>query len=137
MDKEPKISVAGIAVKNKKLFIARRTGGGDMGGVWEFPGGKVEEGEDCTSALAREFLEEFNVKTDVMEALAQSEFIHNGIKYILKSYRIVLRDRDFTLTEHDEWKWASHEEIKNLFENGKFTPSDFSLLPEIIKKLEL
>ncbi|MDR0663113.1 MAG: NUDIX domain-containing protein, partial [Spirochaetaceae bacterium] len=46
-----KTSVAGIAVKGGKFFVGRRVSGGYMGEKWEFPGGKVEEGETCEQAL--------------------------------------------------------------------------------------
>ncbi|MDR2110325.1 MAG: NUDIX domain-containing protein, partial [Spirochaetaceae bacterium] len=48
-------SVAGIAVEGGRFFIAQRIPGGDLGGKWEFPGGKVEEGETDAEALIREY----------------------------------------------------------------------------------
>ncbi|MDR2481448.1 MAG: (deoxy)nucleoside triphosphate pyrophosphohydrolase [Spirochaetaceae bacterium] len=121
------ISIAGIAVKNGKIFIARRVEGGDMGGKWEFPGGKAESGESCEESLVREFFEEFGVKITPDKLLGESSFTHKGIKRILYAYKIYLDDEYLNLTEHTEWKWASLEEIKNL----DFIPSDLSLIPFI------
>ena len=45
--------VAGIAVSGRKVFIARRSADRSLGGMWEFPGGKVESGETDEIALAR------------------------------------------------------------------------------------
>lgn len=120
------ISVAGIAFNDGKVFIARRTGTGEMSGRWEFPGGKVESGESCESALQREFAEEFGVIIKTGVFLGESYFIHRGIKRRLLAYRVFFSDNahDFTLTEHDEWKYVRIEDIKK----SDFTPSDLTLL---------
>ena len=54
-------SVACIAYKNGKVLIAHRNNVGAMGNRWEFPGGKVEEGESFEDAIKREMKEEFCV----------------------------------------------------------------------------
>ena len=50
-------SIACIDYRNGKIFIAKRQMVGDMGGRWEFPGGKIEEGEDLETAVIREMQE--------------------------------------------------------------------------------
>ena len=57
-----KHSIACIVFVNNKVLIGKRINKGQMGGRWEFPGGKVEEGEDAIAAIKREFLEEFSLK---------------------------------------------------------------------------
>ena len=52
-------SIACIDYRDGKLLIAKRKSGGDMGERWEFPGGKIEEGEDFAQAINREMQEEF------------------------------------------------------------------------------
>ncbi|MDR3324893.1 MAG: (deoxy)nucleoside triphosphate pyrophosphohydrolase [Spirochaetaceae bacterium] len=120
-----KTSVAGLAIENGKVFIARRLAGGDMGGKWEFPGGKVEENESCEEAIVREFLEEFGVRVRCGALLAESHFEHHDVVRTLKAYRVCFSPRDAVLREHSEWRWASAEEIGAL----DFTPSDLALLP--------
>ena len=51
-------SVACIDYRDGKILIAKRIVRGDMGGRWEFPGGKIEEGEDYSTAIKREMQEE-------------------------------------------------------------------------------
>ena len=58
-------SIACIDYRNGKFFIAKRQMTGDMGGRWEFPGGKIEEGEDFEIAIKREMKEEFGVDVKV------------------------------------------------------------------------
>ena len=48
-----------ILVHNSKIFVAQRNITKNQGGLWEFPGGKLEAGETLQEALAREFMEEF------------------------------------------------------------------------------
>jgi 8-oxo-dGTP diphosphatase len=128
-----KISVAGITVMNGKIFTARRVHGGSMGEKWEFPGGKVEEGETCEQALVREFLEELGVNISVGVQLGETEFENNGERRRLKAFLINFLSYDFTLTEHTEWRWASVSEIEAM----DFTPSDLRLFYAIKRRLEL
>jgi len=125
-------SVAGIAIEQGKLFIARRKPGGDLGGKWEFPGGKVEEGETGAEALKREYREEFGVAVETGPLLAHSEFTHHERKFFLSAYRVFLTDYDFTMTDHSEWRWAAPAEITAL----DFADSDRGLLPALQAYLE-
>ena len=120
-------SVAGIAFEEGKVFIARRKMGGDLGGKWEFPGGKAEAGETDADALRREFLEEFGVAVTAGPLLGSGEFSHNGRRFALNAYRIFFDSRALCLTEHDEWRWAAFEEIEAL----DFAGSDRLLLPSL------
>jgi mutator protein MutT len=126
---EAAFSVAGIALKEGRFFIARRLPGGSLGGKWEFPGGKAEEGEGAEEALVREFQEEFSLPIRVGEKLGESRFRHNGIERALLAYQIYFDPDDPArppvLTDHEEWRWASMPEIEGL----DFAPSDLNLLP--------
>jgi 8-oxo-dGTP diphosphatase len=126
-----KRSVAGIALEGRKIFIARRIMKGDMGGKWEFPGGKVEEGESDEEALVREFDEEFGVAVNPGPFLGSASFEHRGIPRLLKAYRIFFPGgaspglENLKLREHTEWRWVAIDEIQSL----DFAPSDLKLLP--------
>jgi len=125
-------SVAGIAIEQDKVFIARRKPGGDLGEKWEFPGGKVEEGEGDADALCREYLEEFGVAVETGHLLARSEFIHHERNFLLNAYRIFFTDYHFKMTEHTEWRWAALTEVETL----DFADSDRRLLPALQAYLE-
>jgi 8-oxo-dGTP diphosphatase len=121
------LSVAGIAWEAGRFFIARRVSGGAMGDKWEFPGGKVEEGESCEGALKREYREEFGVDITPGDFLGSAAFEHRGIPRLVKAYRIFFTNTAFTLTEHTQWRWASLTEIEGL----DFVDSDRKLLPAL------
>jgi len=122
-----KRSVAGIAVAEGLVFVARRVEGGSMGGKWEFPGGKVEPGETDQAALVREFLEEFSVPVRVGSLLATSTFEHHGHAVALSAYEVFLPELEFTLSEHTEWKWVRLQDVPFL----DFADSDLKLLPAL------
>jgi 8-oxo-dGTP diphosphatase len=122
-----RVSVAGVAIEGGRLFVARRKGGGDLGGRWEFPGGKVEPGEGDGEALVREYQEELGVPIEVGPLLSSASFIHRGREYALHAYRVFLKERAFTMREHSEWRWAGFEELEKL----DFADSDRKLLPSI------
>ncbi len=107
-------SVAGIAYEGGRVFVARRVPGGAIGGRWEFPGGKVETGEDDRAALEREYLEEFGVPAQVEDELASARFSHNGKSRILTAYRVRFAADGLVLREHTEWRWATLAETEGL-----------------------
>jgi 8-oxo-dGTP diphosphatase len=133
---EAAFSVAGIALRGDKFFIARRLPGGSLGDKWEFPGGKAEAGEEAEAALVREFREEFSLPVRVGEELGRSRFLHKGIERTLRAYRIYFDPDDPAnppvLTDHVEWRWAPLAEIEGL----DFAPSDLSLLSALKAYLE-
>jgi 8-oxo-dGTP diphosphatase len=120
-------SIAGIASEEGRFFIARRLPGGDMGGKWEFPGGKVEEGESDTEALVREYNEEFGVPVTVGSFLGSASFEHQGLLHTVNAYQIYFSAPSFSLREHTEWRWAGPEEIEKL----DFVESDLKLIPAL------
>jgi 8-oxo-dGTP diphosphatase len=127
-----KRSVAGIAVERGRVFVARRKAGGDLGGKWEFPGGKVEDGERDEDALRREFQEEFGVEVEPGPLLASAQFEHNGQPFLLNAYRIFFNSDNYRLVEHTEWQWAALGVIERL----DFAGSDAKLFPALQAYLE-
>lgn len=125
-----KRSVAGISLKDGRYFIARRLPVGDMGGKWEFPGGKLEPGEDCWMTIEREYLEEFNLSVKATLPIAEALFTHGGNEFLLSAFWVELPDSfdGMRLSEHSEWRWASLDEILQL----DFADSDRKILPFLI-----
>lgn len=124
-------SIACIDYRNGKLLIAKRKSGGDMSERWEFPGGKIEEGEDFVQAINREMQEEFGCKVQIFEQLAKTDFVHNGQNCTVKAFRVEFENdgikKPFELTEHTQTQWVSPEQIQSL----SFVDSDLSLFPQI------
>ncbi|MCK9170062.1 MAG: NUDIX domain-containing protein [Treponema sp.] len=130
------VSIACIAYENGRFFVAHRNPSGDMGGRWEFPGGKVEEGESDEQAVVREMSEEFGVTVTVCERIGESEFTHNGKVSKLHAYRILLpyngMKKKFILTEHSGYDWVEPDEIQKLY----FVDSDMRIYPQVLSYIE-
>ena len=129
-------SVAGIAIHEGRIFIARRVPGGSLGGKWEFPGGKAEDDESDAEALKREYLEELGVGVEVGSLLASAEFSNKGRPYSLNAYRVFFDSLDFNMTMHSEWRWVALDEIEGDDSAvGDFADSDLKLLPMLRERL--
>lgn len=126
-----KHSVACIVLDGRSILIARRNPVGQMGGRWEFPGGKREPGESDGDAVIREFLEEFGVQVRAGEALAAASFLHDGIPVQLRAYRVFVPHdgiaTPYTLTEHSEYRWVDIDDVPRF----DFVDSDLLLYPEV------
>ncbi|MDR2792582.1 MAG: NUDIX domain-containing protein [Treponema sp.] len=124
-------SVAGIIIENRKIFIAKRSAKGGMGERWEFPGGKVEDGETDEQALVREYEEEFGVRIRAGAYIGSAGFEHLGKRYTVRAYEAALLSRHFVMTEHTALHWARIEDIDALIQDTMFVPSDALLVPFI------
>jgi 8-oxo-dGTP diphosphatase len=81
--------VAGVIERQGKILICQRMPGGRHSLKWEFPGGKVEPGEDPTTALKRELREELAIDADIGRELARYETRYgDGPEFDLRFYDI-------------------------------------------------
>lgn len=126
-------SIACIDYRNGKVFIAKRIMTGDMGGRWEFPGGKIDDGEDFVQAIKREMMEEFGVEVEVGEHITNSTFIHKERECTLDVFAIKFYEdgieKPFKLTEHTEYAWENIDKIPQL----NFVDSDMAVYEKIYK----
>lgn len=107
----PRLSLCGVIVEAGRYLVARRNPGGSQGGKWEFPGGKQEPGETPEQALAREFAEELSVPVTIGRRLHVGSFENGPKTYRLEAWETRLDGRDFRLTEHQELRWVTPEEL--------------------------
>ena len=82
--------------------------------MWEFPGGKVEEGETPQQALHRELMEEMNLDVVVHEHLATVTHDYPDFTITLAAYRCTASTTDFIMREHAACRWLHWDELLTL-----------------------
>lgn len=105
---------AAIAISEGKVLVTRRAAGQKLAGYWEFPGGKLEPGEDVKTCIVRELQEELGVSSTAGEVLTISEYTYPGGAISLIAIEVSLHGSDFTLTVHDEYAWKAPGELLGL-----------------------
>lgn len=106
--------VAAVIVKEGRVLVARRLPGGAHGGMWEFPGGKLEEGETPEEALARELMEELLVEARVLKRFKEVIYSYPARTIRLDSYLCEITAGNPTPVGCSEILWADAEVLKGL-----------------------
>jgi len=102
---------AAVIVKDDKALIDLRSSTGLLGGLWEFPGGKVEDGETLPEALIRELREELGVEVAVGEALGVYRHAYTHFKVTVHTFRAVILKGDPKPLQSDGVEWAAIERL--------------------------
>lgn len=110
--------VAGVIYKKNKFLIAQRNLKKEQGGLWEFPGGKVEKNETYEQALIREIKEEFNADIQVENYIGETIHHYPKKDIKLKFFRATLLSSKIELLEHEDYKWITKEEKGNFIFAG-------------------
>ena len=111
-----------------KFLICQRPKNKARAFLWEFVGGKVENGETKEKALIRECKEELNITLNVEDIFMEVEYIYPDIAVHLTLFNATILDGEPEKLEHNEIKWITIEEI----DNYEFCPAD----KEILQKLK-
>jgi 8-oxo-dGTP diphosphatase len=104
--------VGAALVRDGRVLAARRTTPAEAAGRWEFPGGKVEEGETPDAALVREIAEELGVAIEVRRWLTGAVPI--GTSYELVVAIAVISSGEPQPVEHDEVRWLGADELDDV-----------------------
>ena len=103
--------IASVFIENGKILIAQRGKQDSNFKKWEFPGGKMEEGETEKDCLARELFEELGIQATIDSYITSSFFEHKGNNMEMKAYFVNSYIGNFTLTEHLEIRWVTKEDL--------------------------
>jgi mutator protein MutT len=120
--------VAGILEQAGRVLCAQRGRGQDRAGLWEFPGGKVEPGEDDETALVRELAEELGIAVSVHEHIATS--VHTDARRTIEliGYRCTVLHGTPEAREHADLRWLQPAELGTL----TWAPADLPLVAALI-----
>ena len=94
------------------------------GGYWEFPGGKLEDGETPREAAVREVREELSTEVELGELIAQVEYDYPDFHLTMYCYFADILSGEITLNEHDEARWLK----KNELDSVRWLPADSDVI---------
>ncbi len=109
-----KIVTAGVVIRKGRVLVAKRTYKSHGSLLWEFPGGKMESGEDPKACLGRELLEELNIGVKVGEILEVVYHRYERYPILLLGYRCALKEGTPKALGCSEYRWVGKEELKAL-----------------------
>lgn len=118
--------------ENKEpIIFATQRGYGDFKGGWEFPGGKIEEGETPEQALKREIMEELDTEISVGELIDTIEYDYPQFHLSMDCFWCEIVSGNLVLKEHEAARWLTKEQ---LYDVG-WLPADITLIEKIGKEI--
>lgn len=122
---------AAIIINHNKLFATQR-GYGKFKDGWEFPGGKIEDGETPQQALRREIKEELDTEIEVRELVDTVEYDYPDFHLSMECFACTVKSGDLVLKEHESAKWLGKDELHNV----DWLPADVGILGRCAELLE-
>ncbi len=128
------IDVVAAVIQNDegKILIAQRNLQKAQGGLWEFPGGKIESNETKEEAIVREIKEEMDIEIKVIGYIAQKIYNYPNKDINLIAMECKHVSGNIKLIEHEDIKWVN----KNDLTKFNFAPADEFILKYFNKKKE-
>ena len=114
----------------KQVFATQR-GYGDWKGWWEFPGGKIEEGESAEEALKREIKEELATEISVSDYVDTIEYDYPAFHLFMRCYECSVISGKLELLEHENASWLTKENLRSV----QWLPADITILDKVEKTL--
>ena len=108
-----KTVTAAVIVERGAVLLMRRKPGQALEGMWEFPGGKLEDGESLQQCLERELTEELGIRARAGAVVAESVFEYPRGSIRLVAIQTQILDGDIQLRVHDRFAWVSLSGLLN------------------------
>ena len=121
---------AAVILENGRVLATQRHERDDMGGKWEFPGGKIKLGETPEACLRRELREELGVEADVRDLFMRVVHAYPTKQVELFVFNAVIREGVPVLHVHQDARWVSSHEIVQL----DWLEADQPIVEKLIKE---
>lgn len=118
--------VAAIILEKERIFATQR-GYGEFKDGWEFPGGKMEQGETPQQALRREIKEELDTEIEVGELIDTVEYDYPTFHLTMHCFFCTIKSGDLVLKEHEAARWLTRETLDSV----DWLPADKGLIEKI------
>lgn len=124
--------IKAINEKGQPIIFATQRGYGDFKGGWEFPGGKIEEGETPGEALKREILEELDTEILVGSLIDTIEYDYPTFHLSMDCFWCEIVKGDLVLKEHEAARWLDKDSLNDV----EWLPADITLITKVRNMLE-
>ena len=118
--------VAAVIRKDNRIFATER-GYGDFKDMWEFPGGKIEQGESGPEALKREIREELDTVIEVGDYIETVEYDYPTFHLSMECYWCTVKEGKLTLLEHENALWLDRDSLLSV----EWLPADLVIIPKV------
>ncbi len=127
------VAACALVDADNRVLIAQRPAGKHMGGMWEFPGGKIEDGETPEVCLIRELKEELGVTTwpSCLAPLTFASHAYDGFHLLMPLYVCRRFEGEPQALEHQAVKWVRARDLRNY----NMPPADAPLIASLIDLL--
>jgi len=119
----------GVIWKNNQILVSKRKSGGLLGGLWEFPGGKIQNGETPQECVRREVAEELGVQVSVGDFIQTIEHAYTHFSISMDSYHCRYQQGEPRTIGCSQVRWITRDELKTLA-FPKATHKIFDRIPE-------
>ena len=131
MENRKTIKVVAAVIREGDRIFATQRGYGDFKGGWEFPGGKIEDGETPQEALVREIMEELEIEISVGELIDTIEYDYPTFHLLMDCFWAEIVLGEVVLKEHEAAKWLTKETLDSV----EWLPADITLIQKIKEKI--
>ena len=121
------VRVVAAVIRDKDKVFATCRGYGEFKGGWEFPGGKIEQGETSQEALVREIEEELETKIKVNDLIDTIKYDYPTFHLSMECFWCEIVKGNLVLLEAEAAKWLTKEELYSV----DWLPADLLLIPKI------
>lgn len=123
--------IRSVNEKGEPIIFATQRGYGEFKGGWEFPGGKIEEGEIPQEALKREIKEELDTEISVGDLIETIEYDYPAFHLSMDCFWAEIVAGNLVLNEHDDAKWLAKDELSSV----EWLAADVTLINSIEKEI--
>ena len=119
--------IMAVNEQGENMIFATQRGYGEFKDGWEFPGGKIEDGETPQEALKREIREELDTEIAVGELFDTVEYDYPAFHLSMDCFWCTIVSGELVLKEHEAARWLTKEQLREV----AWLPADISLVDKI------